>query len=625
MKTKWCLYILWSVLSLGLLSCAADTSHSPFTRGKKVFKLGTPKSNPTKLSTSGGRKSSQKSPASATPLSQLSSQRPYPPPSAVTPRSTRPGEPKVKIRSDFAYLPDVSVTCSTSDFVVRVKPAFYGLGAEAGELKLGSTCRSNGVLRPYGDLLFTYPLTACDAVRQLPPGYLVYKFVLHYEPSPKLFPSRAHRIDVNIECRYQRNHHVYQLTVRPTWETAVVRKRLKGSPNHFQMELVDDSWTGPARSQVYQLGKTVNFQVSAPQIQTEGKLYISSCYATPSGGSKSSLKYTIIDNFGCMVDSKRDPGASQFISQTDKTLRFSMKAFQFTSDPDTEVSIHCRLLVTSEDPSPAHKSCTYSGNRWKALAGDDSICECCDSQCVTSKPRRAMMEGSASSGSLLVSDQPYTSEDDSLTVRTSSVSRSREGEAIISHYNSELHSHEDLWEGVDVVEFENEEEEEEEEEEQLEEEGGIIMGETAESDLDDLGLRARILVEEKRESEVNNSNLFEDEGSGYLVQVDFSESENKEGFEGREDEISDVQQTIHLHEKEAEVLHPWMEVEQTLPSEVSLEQELQQPPVSEREEGNRKHTGREEEEGRMKASEVEWKNDDGLIDDREQTWYFSWR
>lgn len=75
----------------------------------------------------------------------------------------RPGE----IQSDFAYLPDVSVTCSTSDFVVRVKPAFYGLGADADELKLGNTCKITGVLRPYGDLLFTYPLTACDAVRQV--------------------------------------------------------------------------------------------------------------------------------------------------------------------------------------------------------------------------------------------------------------------------------------------------------------------------------------------------------------------------------------------------------------------------------------------------------------------------
>lgn len=94
--------------------------------------------------------------------------------------------------------------------------------------------------------------------------------MLHYEPSPKRFPSRAQRIDVDIECRYQRldlsfsyfqqlvcvkahysihnlqtlcrNHHVYQLTVQPTWETAVVRKRLKGSPNDFQIELMDGTF-----------------------------------------------------------------------------------------------------------------------------------------------------------------------------------------------------------------------------------------------------------------------------------------------------------------------------------------------------------------------------------------------
>lgn len=39
----------------------------------------------------------------------------------------------------------------------------------------------------------------------------------------------------------------------------------------------------------------------------------------------------------CMLDSERDPGASQFVSRTDQSLRFSLKAFQFTSDPDTEV------------------------------------------------------------------------------------------------------------------------------------------------------------------------------------------------------------------------------------------------------------------------------------------------
>ncbi|XP_045918976.1 zona pellucida sperm-binding protein 3 [Micropterus dolomieu] len=626
MKTKWCLRILWSVLSLGLLSCAVDTYESPFTKRKKVFKQGMTKSKPIKLSITDERQSSQRLPVSTSPLSQLISRRPYPPAIPGTPRFLRPGEPEAKNQSDFVFLPDVSVTCSTSDFVVRVKPAFYGLGADATELKLGSTCKSNGVLRPYGDLLFTYPLTACDSVRQSPHGYLVYKFVLHYEPSPKHFPSRAHRMDVDIQCRYQRNHHVYQLAVQPTWHTAVGRKTLKGSPNFFQIELMDDSWSRPARPQVYQLGQTVNFQIRAPHLPTGVKLYINSCYATPSSGSISSHKYTIIDNYGCMLDSRRDPGASQFISRTNKTLRFSLEAFQFTADPDTEVNIHCKLFVTSEDPGPAHKSCTYTGDRWKALNSDDSICDCCDYKCVTSKPRRAMMEGSARSGSLLVVDQSYEAEDGSLPVNPPSVSISREGEATVSQFTDELHSLDNLWESADEVQYDDEEQvytEEEEQQQQLDEkERGVVLGVKAEPDLDELSFRERVLVEEEKEkSEVNDSNLSKEDGSGYLLHKHFSESEDGEEFE--DDEISDVQQATHLNHKEGEVLRHWAELEQMFPSEVGVQRELE-PLVTEGEEKNSKHTSSSALADWMVASDVE-RNEDSLADlDKEMTWYFTW-
>ncbi|XP_059209291.1 uncharacterized protein si:ch211-67f13.7 [Centropristis striata] len=577
MKTKWHLYMLWGVLSLGLLCCAVDTS---VTRRKQLFKLDTPKSKPVKLSRTGDRNSSERSPAGTSPLSQLSPPRPVPPP---TPRSTRPGRPGAGSRSALAYLPDVSVTCSTSDLVVRVKPAFYGLGAVAEELKLGSACKSNGVLRPYGDLLFTYPLTACDAVRESPPGFLLYKYVLHYEPSSQRFPSRAHRIKVNIECRYQRNHHVYQLTVQPTWETTIVHKRLKGSPGDFKMELMDDSWSRLAKSQVYQLGKTVHVQVSAPHLPTGGKLYIRSCYAAPSRGSKS-LKYTIIDNFGCVLDSKSHPGASQFISRTDGTLRFSLKAFQFTSDPDTQVNIHCKLFVTSEEPGSAHKSCTYRENRWEALTGDDSICDCCDSQCVTSKPRRAMMEGSASSGSLLVSDQPLAAEDGFLPV-----SRTREGEATIHRHVSD-----NQWDSTDIVKYDDDYDEEQDYTDEEEEESGVILGVMREPDVDESGFRKWL-----KESEVN-LNETEEDGSGSVIQW---ESEEEEGF----DEVS-------LNEKEAEVLRHQVQVEKIS----SDPQKESQPPISEGEEQSRKQTGGGEEHDGMMVSEVE-------SDDRDITWYFTWR
>lgn len=214
MKTTMNLSILWSVLALSLLVCAVESAASPTN---SLFKLDTYKS--TKLSTTGDKISSHWIPSSASPRSRPGSRWPD------TPPAVRQEALRANIQSDIAYLPDVSVTCSTSDFVVRVKPAFYGLGVHTGQLKLGDTCKSNGVLRPYGDLLFTYPLTACGAVRQVwspcaptstrpsltnikmtkyppqsPPGFVVYKLVLHYEPSVKRFPG----IDVDIECRYPR-------------------------------------------------------------------------------------------------------------------------------------------------------------------------------------------------------------------------------------------------------------------------------------------------------------------------------------------------------------------------------------------------------------------------------------
>lgn len=114
-------------------------------------------------------------------------------------------------------------------------------------------------------------------------------------------------------------------------------------------------------------------------------------------------------------------------------------------------------------------ACIY---RWKALTGDDSACECCDSQCVTSKSRRAMMEGrsahrlmntptkskrifaycprgSVKSGSLLVSDQPIVEEDGFLP--KSSIGVSGEGEARVIR-PTDLHRHDAPWRRADFEE-----------------------------------------------------------------------------------------------------------------------------------------------------------------------------
>ncbi len=178
---------------------------------------------------------------------------------------------------------------------------------------------------------------------------------------------------------------------------------------------------------------------------------------------------------------------------------------------------------------------------------------------------------------------------------------SREDDATI---NDELHGHEHVWGSADVVMYD------EDEEEQIEKERGVTVRTMKEPDLEELGFRKWVLMEESNESEVKDSHLFKEIGSGYTAQEDFSESE------GEEEEISDAQQVIQLNQGEGEVL------EQMLPAEVTLQ--IVQPLDSEGEEENRKHAGRSEEDERTTPSEVEWKNDD-FIDNRERTWYFTWR
>lgn len=163
MNTNFYLYILWGVLSIGLL-CAGDTHESPNKRTKRVFKSDVSKPRPKQLSIT-GYSSIYRAPSDRSSVLRRRAKDPNFSPGALTPAARSPEGTQARIQPDFGYVPDVSVTCSATNFVLRVKPGFYGLGADADELRLGGTCRSTGVLRPYGDLLFTYPLTACDAVR----------------------------------------------------------------------------------------------------------------------------------------------------------------------------------------------------------------------------------------------------------------------------------------------------------------------------------------------------------------------------------------------------------------------------------------------------------------------------
>ncbi|KAK0153023.1 Zona pellucida sperm-binding protein 3 [Merluccius polli] len=653
MKTNSHIHILWAVIiSLSIANYVAGTHQSPSARRPARRKM-TVKLNARQTT----RHAEPTISMATTPSGEIpSSPQPQPIPGFRAPGSQGPrGQPY------FAYYrPDVSITCSTSDFVVRVKTAFYGLGANAEELRLGSTCRSNGVLGPYGDLLFAFRITECDVQREVSPDYIVYKYVLCYTPSPNRPAKSFH---VSLECRYPRYHHVYRLAVRPTWQTAIVRKILRGRSNKFQMQLMDDSWNMPVKSQIYVLGQIVHLQVSASPLVSGAKVYISSCFATPYNSSTSPIKYTLIENFGCMLVSQTDPVGSQFVSQDNQTLRFSLSAFQFTSDPNTQVQIQCKLHVSSEGPSAVYKACTYKDSR--SVSFHSKIPSTNDR---FSSVANVMSTSSADSGPILVSYQPPTSEDhfpsatpplisttavgeleDTLTLQTQmnqpiTEQGSPTNLANTSHL-SKTSGEEDQQSSTDSEEDE-EVDKDEDVEKQLEGDGSVwVESAKAIGQLKTLGVGSGLITKEWEGEMSGMGDLDEfgkDGGLQYRVTEGLLEMEEKDELGSRDSsETKENVRKAEAHKFSGERLgHSRLEKEK-VESPVTVAQ--REMPASEKgtthwAKGGRKEPTQDGGTREMhggRGEEVEWENDkaaqgDGLVEtdivgDKEMTWYFTWR
>ncbi|KAK1156823.1 hypothetical protein AOXY_G25888 [Acipenser oxyrinchus oxyrinchus] len=186
---------------------------------------------------------------------------------------------------------DVAVLCGERDMVVKVKTRFFGFGCTASQLTLGYNyeCRSNGVDRETGDLMFTYSYSACGSKRSMPDGLVVYQNILRYVPNRKKDSiRRAHPVNIEIECRYPRYHHLYKLVFRPTWYPPAVNCA----------PLLLGAWTKGSLSNVYQLGQAIPFQVRGNLRNPGQKLFIHSCHATVSPDPKSTPQYKVIDNYG---------------------------------------------------------------------------------------------------------------------------------------------------------------------------------------------------------------------------------------------------------------------------------------------------------------------------------------
>uniref|UniRef100_A0A8C4RTE2 Zona pellucida sperm-binding protein 3 n=1 Tax=Erpetoichthys calabaricus TaxID=27687 RepID=A0A8C4RTE2_ERPCA len=282
---------------------------------------------------------------------------------------------------------DVSLACSISKMMVRVKKAFFGFGYTEAELVLGNKCKSNGKDEATGDLLFNYPLNACDGKRSTHEGCLTYENVLHFKPH--IVPGvirRKQPVNVALKCCYFRYYHVYKAAVHPTWSAPSGLKTLH-HPSGMVLKLMDATFSKPFEAKEYHLGQEIHFQAVSYPNSTRQWLFLHSCFATPTPNPNSSPRYTVIDNYGCMVDSKQESCSSRFERpRMANVVSFTVSAFQFNDHK--QVYFHCKMFTKkSQDVTNTAKFCTYNKklSRWQELGGHDRVCECCDSVCGPSE------------------------------------------------------------------------------------------------------------------------------------------------------------------------------------------------------------------------------------------------
>ncbi|KAM4676048.1 zona pellucida sperm-binding protein 3-like [Discoglossus pictus] len=300
--------------------------------------------------------------------------------------------------------------------VVSVQRDLYGTGklVKPSDLTLGPRQCKPSSLSTDTIVIFQNGLQDCGNTVQTTRDWLIYSTNLTYNPTPSSNSPiiRTNSAVVLIQCYYARHGNVSSNAIRPTWypfsSTVSAEERMS-----FSLQLMNDDWTAPRTSTVFQLGDIFHIEASfdtgnhVPLI-----LYVDSCVATLSPDVNSNPRYEIIALNGCLFDGKQADSSSAFRSprtQPDK-LQFMVDAFRFTGTDSSTIYITCNLraAASTQTPDSVNKACSFSktNNLWSPLEGTNDICRCCDTgNCAASLQGRRV--GKRDAGSEPHSEQEH--------------------------------------------------------------------------------------------------------------------------------------------------------------------------------------------------------------------------
>ncbi|XP_071359531.1 zona pellucida sperm-binding protein 3 [Trachinotus anak] len=286
----------------------------------------------------------------------------------------------------------VEILCHVDRMYVRIKREVFKTRGAYKYLKLG-TCPVNQGTKDHYYLLYLLK-TDCGFKKESNSDYMSFSNVLHYKPLSVIL--RELPFDVSLQCKFPRLFHSYKVGFYPKLQGGTVYKALQPKSNII-LSAQDASGNEITGAKTYTLGQPMYFEAKQPENTARSgdqRLYINKCFMTAYQDPYSTPKYTVIDNQGCMIDSKVTV-QSKFLSGDSKMVqKFSVGALVFKdmvspSSSSQQLYMHCEISKGKLSPTLTSKACNYDPmtKKWKELYGDDSVCTCCDSTCPSAQTK----------------------------------------------------------------------------------------------------------------------------------------------------------------------------------------------------------------------------------------------
>ncbi|KAJ8332069.1 hypothetical protein SKAU_G00429550 [Synaphobranchus kaupii] len=272
---------------------------------------------------------------------------------------------------------DVAVKCTFSKMRVRVRREPLGSRALSSQLSLGTCSVSN---KTENFFFFCYNVSQCGSKTSMINNQLVYSNTLYYNPEAPNGP-----IALPISCHYNRFYYSYKIGYVPVIRTHQLFKNIKQSGD-FSLTPCNAEWERLPEAQGYIIGSAMYFEARSPPLSGHQRLFINFCYATPFRNVSHPLRFMLIENYGCMVDSMFQGSQSRFVRHRRDVVRFEVEAFLFKGVVDERLYMHCEMFVGDHVPTEIGKSCTYNSTAdgWEELYGDPKVCSCCNITCDVS-------------------------------------------------------------------------------------------------------------------------------------------------------------------------------------------------------------------------------------------------